>query len=256
MLFRKIFTLSAATLALVLPATSFADMGEDGAVKTEWGYHGEVGPQNWGNLDAAYEACKTGTKQSPINIDKFAAAEMPALKAAYGQSALNVLNNGHTLQVNYDAGSTLMSDGKEYALKQMHFHTPSEHYIDGAPYPMEVHFVHQAADGELAVVGVMMKVGAKNKTIQKIWDHAPAASGETGMTKELMISAANLLPRTGIYFKYEGSLTTPPCSEGVKWHVMQDPIEVSAEQVITFQSLFSVNARPIQPLHGRIVTGG
>ncbi len=220
-----------------------------------WGYTGTHGAYNWGMLDSKFQACLKGTKQSPINIATYEAQKMPPLKAAYAQSDLKVMNNGHSVQVNYDAGSSLESDGKAYALKQIHFHTPSEHYIDGAPYPMEAHFIHEAEDGAMAIVGVMLKVGEKNETIQKIWDHIPGI-GETAIAKDLKISAANLLPRTGIYFQYEGSLTTPPCSENVKWHVMQDPIALSADQLRAFQAVYPVNARPIQPLNGRIVSGG
>ena len=221
----------------------------------DWGYTGSGAAHNWGDLDKQYKSCKKGMKQSPVNISKFMQKEMEPLKAAYGQSPLMVVNNGHTVQVNYKEGSKLISGEKMYHLKQFHFHTPSEHYIDGTPYPMEVHFVHQADDGELAVVGVMMKIGKKNETIGQIWSHIPK-SGETNMPKDLKVSAADLLPRTGIYYKYDGSLTTPPCTEGVKWHVMQDPIEISQEQLTAFQALFPVNARPVQPLKGRVITGG
>ena len=140
----------------------------------------------------------------------------------------------------------LTVDGKSYNLLQFHFHTPSEHYIGGLPYPMEVHFVHQAEDGQLGVIGVLMKLGEESKAISKIW----GAIAEQGT---ISLSAKDLLPANLDYFKYEGSLTTPPCSEGVQWHVVKEPITISEAQLIAFQELFPVNARPVQPLNTRTV---
>ena len=150
------------------------------------------------------------------------------------------------IQVNTAGSGALSVDGKSFDLLQFHFHTPSEHYIDGAPYPMEVHFVHKAADGTLGVVGVMFEVGAHNATIDKIWN---------GIGGKISLSGSELLPNSLDYYKYDGSLTTPPCSEGVKWHVVKQPLSVSEKQLLAFQALFSVNARPVQPLNDRNVGG-
>lgn len=230
---------------------AFADTHES---KAHWGYKGAGAAHHWGDLSEEYHACKAGLKQSPVNIDKYSQVELPALELSYNAVPLEVLNNGHTVQVNYAEGSSMSVGGKTFNLLQFHFHTPSEHYLDGAPYPMSVHFVHKADDGQLGVVGVMMKVGEHNPVIEGIWQNVPA-SGETKSALGVELNAMDLLPEAKGYYAYEGSLTTPPCTEGVAWHVMKDPIEVSAAQVTAFQSIFPVNARPIQDLHGRVVQG-
>ena len=220
-----------------------------------WGYHGANGAAYWGALDDAYATCADGQEQSPINIAAYLEEDLPALVMDYQDTPLSVSNNGQTLKVSLSGGSTLESDGETYALDHMHFHTPSEHYLDGAPYPMAVHFVHKAADGGLAVVGVMMKLGAHNPVIEGVWQNAPIQAGGTKTVEDVKISAADLMPEAMDYYRYDGSLTTPPCSEGVKWHVLKEPIEVSEKQLKAFQALFPVNARPVQPLGERVVLG-
>ena len=217
-----------------------------------WSYQGKEAFQHWGELDKQYAACKTGLKQSPINIYKYEIAELPALEVGYRTTKAVVVNNGHTVQVNAPKGGMIQVGNTAFNLLQYHFHTPSEHYIDGAPYPMEVHFVHKAADGTLGVLGVMMEVGAMNPSIEKIWQATPQSVGEGDAVE---ISAVSLLPSKLDYFKYEGSLTTPPCSEGVQWHVAKQPIQISEKQLIAFQQLFPINARPIQPINTRKVLG-
>ncbi len=219
-----------------------------------WGYMGSDAPSLWGSLDPAYEACAAGKKQSPINIAQFAQGQLPAIEMMYKPTSLNVVNNGHTVQVDYAPGSSISLDGKTYQLMQFHFHTPSEHYLDGSPYPMEAHFVHKADDGSLAVIGVMMKVGAHNPVIEGIWQNAPRQEGRN-MVEAVSLDASQLMPSDKGYYKYEGSLTTPPCSEGVKWQVLKTPVELSQEQLQAFQNMFPVNARPVQPLEGRVVMG-
>lgn len=214
--------------------------------KPHWGYAGEEGFQHWGDLSADYHTCKTGQAQSPIDIQAYEKQDLPALHPDYKSGSYEVINNGHTLQVNTPHGGTLQVADKTYELLQFHFHTPSEHYVDGAPYPMEVHFVHKTKDGTLGVVGVMLELGSKNPAIDKIWS-------SVGHTASL--SPADLLPKQTDYYKYEGSLTTPPCSEGVQWHVLKQPIQISEDQLRAFQALFSVNARPVQPLHERVLAG-
>ncbi len=222
--------------------------------QVQWGYEGAGAAAHWGGLDAAYEVCKSGLKQSPVNIEKYSQVDLPQLEISYNAVPLEVMNNGHTVQVNYAQGSSMSVGGKTFELLQFHFHTPSEHYLDGAPYPMEVHFVHKAEDGTLGVLSVMMKVGEHNPVIEGIWQNVPMA-GKTKDVVMVQVNAFDLLPEDLGYYQYEGSLTTPPCTEGVQWHVMKTPIEVSAEQVTAFQGLFPVNARPVQDLHGRVVKG-
>jgi len=243
---KSLLTLAACSLVSLGSSANAADGAKD------WGYTAAEGTA------AAWEhvakECAHGHEQSPINISQFMKGDLPDLQLSYNPTPLHVVNNGHTIQANYGDGSGMTVGNDVYYLKQLHFHTPSEHYLDGAPYPMEVHFVHMSHDGELAVVGAMMKVGANNQTIDAIWQNIPAAGGEKHI-ESVEISAADLLPASLDYYAYEGSLTTPPCSEGVKWHVLKEPIELSAAQLTAFQQLFPVNARPIQALHGRVVEG-
>ena len=235
-----------------------AEAAADAVVEVEkgvhWGYTGEGAAQHWGDLKGDYHACSAGKEQSPINIARFLQEDQPDIKGTYVKSPLVVVNNGHSVQVNFAEGSSMSVDGTVYNLLQAHFHTPSEHYLDGAPYPMEVHFVHQTADGVLGVVGVMMKVGESHPAIEGIWQNVPAA-GETKEVVGVELSASDLLPESLDYYKYHGSLTTPPCTEKVQWHVLKDTIEISESQLRAFQSVFPVNARPVQPLNDRVVTG-
>lgn len=235
-------------------AEPLAEAPQVEVAEVHWGYDGAGAAHHWGDLNSDYHACKDGKMQSPINIARFLQEDLPALDVAYQDSPLSVSNNGHSVQVNFESGSHVSVNGVQYNLLHTHFHTPSEHYLDGAPYPMEVHLVHQAADGTLAVIGVMMKVGEHNPVIEGIWQNVPP-SGETKVVDMVQISPAALLPEGREYYKYEGSLTTPPCSEGVQWHVLKNTIEISADQLRAFQAVFPVNARPVQPLNGRVVTG-
>jgi carbonic anhydrase len=156
------------------------------------------------------------------------------------------------VQVNYQPGSTIKINGEEYELLQFHFHTPSEHTINGKASALEMHLVHRNAKNQLAVVGVMMEKGATNPLIEQIWQHIPTV-GKTNVVKNSTINATKLLPNNKAYFSYAGSLTTPPCSENVKWNVLIEPIQVSEKQIEAFQSLYQVNARPVQPINGRII---
>jgi carbonic anhydrase len=219
-----------------------------------WEYKGEAGAENWGKLAEEFATCRTGAKQSPINIISSATATQPRLDFRYQPSSLRIVNNGHTIQVNYDPGSTLVIDSQVYQLLQFHFHTPSEHMLQGKAYDMEAHFVHRNAEGKLAVVGVMLKAGADNGFVNTLWANMPKAAGPEKVVDGVTIDAQVLLPERRTYFLYSGSLTTPPCSEEVRWQVFQDPIEVSAGQVAAFKQLFPMNARPVQPLKSRAVT--
>ena len=238
----------AAVLSVFVSAPTLAQDTQD------WGYIGAGAPHKWAALNPAYSTCKTGAEQSPVNIDRFAQVALPPITAAYNPSALEVANDGRTVQVNYEPGSGFSVDGKAYELVQIQFHTPSEHYIDGAPYPMEAHFIHTAQDGSLAVIGVMMKVGVPNPTIEGIWQNVPMA-GKVKNVSGVSIDASNLMPEDKSYYTYRGSLTTPPCREGVQWYLLKDEIELSATQLKAFQAVYPVNARPIQDLGARTVSG-
>jgi len=216
-----------------------------------WTYSGKEGPAHWGDLSKDYHACKAGKSQSPISISKTSKVKAPVLKFNYKATPLNVVNNGHTLQVNYKPGSTLTIGKDTYKLLQFHFHTPSEHKRYGKNRPMEVHFVHINDKKELAVVGIFMRLGRANKLFAQILKNAPKAKG-TNDVKDAMVNGKGLHSSAmKTYFNYSGSLTTPPCSEGVRWFVMKNSVRVSKAQVAAFKKFFKMNARSVQALNGR-----
>jgi carbonic anhydrase len=198
--------------------------------------------------------CGKGKNQSPINITGATAAELQPISFSYKSSGLDVVNNGHTIKESYDAGSSIEIDGHTYNLLQVHWHTPSENVIDGKSFPMEGHFVHGDAEGNLAVIGVMYTTGSKNEAISAIWENMPAKASATKKDANISVNAMDMLPANKGYYRFNGSLTTPPCSEGVRWMVMKDPVEVSTEQVELFHSKFHGDTnRPVQALNARPV---
>lgn len=240
--------LLAASLSLVSAAAIAADWNYDLSDTVH-------GPNAWGTIEG-YETCGTGQKQSPIDLNRAYRADISKIIFNYKEAALNVVNNGHTIQVNVDNGSTISIGKETYRLLQFHFHSPSEHTRYGYAYPMEVHFVHVNNAGTLAVVGVFIKQGRANEVIEAIWKLAPHEAGT--VTSSETIKQRRLLGGydTGEeYFNYHGSLTTPPCTENVRWHVLDDAIEASAEQIEHFKHLLHEghNARPVQELNGRKV---
>jgi carbonic anhydrase len=223
-----------------------------GEKSPHWSYGGEANPTQWGRLGHDFAVCETGKYQSPIDIDNAVVSSPSTIKFNYSSVPLVVVNNGHTIQVNYPEGSTVNINGNEYALLQFHFHTPSEHTEEGRASAMELHLVHRNDAGKLAVVGVMLEKGNANPAIDTIWGHIPGKE-KTNEVKGVKIDAAELLPKSTTYFSYSGSLTTPPCSEEVSWNVMREPIQVSEEQIAAFEAIYQVNARPVQPLNGRTI---
>jgi len=224
--------------------------------KTPWTYE-QAG--DWGQLDSSYALCNIGKEQSPIDIRDAQKAALPALRFEYESGQLKyVINNGHTIRVNYHdvqgTGNVLIVGDKQYQLTQFPFHRPSEEYVDGNPFAMEVHLMHQASDGTVAGVTVFLKAGSANSTIQKIWEHMPKSEGQEEVSGVDM-NPAGLLPHDRGYYTYMGSQTAPPCTEGVSWFVLKTPIEVSAEQIGAFARLYPRDVRPIQPLNGRVVKG-
>lgn len=232
-------------VALLAPALATA-------AGPHWSYEDQAGPEHWGELDPGYAACASGQQQSPINIANDKPAKLPKLEFSYTAAPLKIRNNGHTIQVDYAPGSTLTLDGQTYQLAQFHFHTPSEHLVDGRASPMEMHLVHKNERGELAVVGVMLTEGAANALLQAIWNKMPAQEGEVTVAGAT-IDAGALLPKSRAYATYSGSLTTPPCSEGVRWIVLKQPITLSEAQIDAFRAVFPMNARPVQPLGARSI---
>ncbi len=224
---------------------------DSGAHKPHWSYEGKTGPAKWGHLNSEYKACSSGREQSPINITSGKLKDLQNIRFYYKPSKLNILNNGHTIQVDYDKGSSIRIDGERYDLLQFHFHTPSEHTIDGSLYPMELHLVHKNKHGKLAVVGIMMVVGQHNPLFDALWENFPAKEGKSHEHFKEKIDLSALLPPGERTFRYSGSLTTPPCSEGVKWNVLLAPISISNAQHIAFRDLFKKNNRPVQKLGKR-----
>ncbi|MCB9437609.1 MAG: carbonic anhydrase family protein [Anaerolineales bacterium] len=222
--------------------------GQDDA-KPHWEYEGPEGPDHWGELDG-YETCGTGRAQSPIDIADATALNLSDISFDYSPSAMNIHNNGHTIQVEYDAGSSITYNETTYNLAQFHFHHPSEHTINGEPAAMEIHFVHKDAAGNLAVVGILLVEGEEdNEAYAPIFEHLPAEKSDPEAMGE--INAADLLPENAAFYTYSGSLTTPPCTQGVRWLVLTEPIVLSAEQIEAFAQIFELNARPTQPLNNR-----
>jgi carbonic anhydrase len=218
-----------------------------------WSYSGSDGPSNWSKLSTAYDLCQNGHQQSPINISAASQAELATLNTKYQSTPLVILNNGHTVQVNYAPGSTMTVGHSTYDLLQFHFHTPSENKVNGQAFPMEVHFVHKSRDGVLGVLGVMFQAGKKNIALQEIWNHLPKSAGSAQTISSVAVNGLDLLPAHKKYYRFVGSLTTPPCSEKVQWHVLKDPVEASSEQINAFTNIIGKNARPVQPLNVRLL---
>ena len=218
-------------------------------------YSGEHGPSHWGELDQAFATCKTGKAQSPIDIRGTAKAPLPPIGFHYATGPAEVTNNGHSIQVNLAAGGTIDLASGTYKVVQFHFHAPSEEKIDGHAYAMVAHLVHSDDAGKLAVVAVLFKEGKANPTLAKVFAAMPAEEGGKAAL-EGGVNPADLLPARHDYYAYVGSLTTPPCSEGVQWQVLKQPVEISKQQLAAFRKLYPMNARPVQPLNGRKVELG
>jgi carbonic anhydrase len=215
-----------------------------------WSYSGDTGPEHWSEVSAV---CKFGHAQSPINIVHANQKDLPTLEFSYHPAALNVIDNGHTVQVNYAPGSTLKVGDKTYELVQFHFHHKSETAINGKHSPLEVHLVHKDKDGNLAVVAVLLQEGDPNPAVATTWSNIPAAKEKAVSPEAVEIQAIQLLPANKRYYTYSGSLTTPPCTENVTWLVMVDPVTVSKEQIAKFAKLYPTDERPVQPLYGRAI---
>lgn len=216
-----------------------------------WSYEGKDGPKEWGSLDVAYATCSQGRTQSPIDIKDAKKSDLPPLKFDYRAVPLNIIDNGHTIQVNYAPGSTLTVGQKTYMLKQFHFHHPSEEEINGHGFDMVAHLVHADAEGHLAVVAVLLKKGPSNAFLETVWKNIPAQKEKAVDVASVNVNAKDLLPADHGYFTFSGSLTTPPCTEGVTWYVLKDQVSLSADQVAAFAKIYPINARPIQPSNGR-----
>jgi carbonic anhydrase len=218
-----------------------------------WGYSGEGAPQNWGKLDPEFATCASGKSQSPIDLGKSTKGNPTPVRLDYKKGTTEILNNGHTVQVNYQPGSALTLDGRSFELKQFHFHAPSENTFNGKHFPLEGHLVHADKDGNLTVVAVMFSEGAANPFIASLWKMMPTHEDEKNALPE-PLSALQMLPAERHYYMFTGSLTTPPCAEGVRWLVIQKPVTASKAQIDAFAKAVGFpNNRPVQPLNARQV---
>jgi carbonic anhydrase len=222
-----------------------------------WTYAGATGPAKWSTLEKGFALCKLGTNQSPIDIPDADArkGDLASMLFNYKPTPLKIIDNGHTIQVNYAPGSFLIVGGSRYELVEFHFHKPSEEKISGKGHDMEAHLVHQDKDGKIAVVAVLLDEGTENALIKTLWSSLPQDKGKEHVADAVKISALGLLPQKKDYYTFAGSLTTPPCSENVTWFVLKSPTQVSADQIARFARAYPMNARPIQPLNSRDIQG-
>ena len=221
--------------------------------KPHWAYEGKEGPENWAKLSPEFATCDAGRNQSPINIEDSIHAAIKSLKAIQKFPAKDIFNNGHTVQVNFKEGNMLALDNAAFQMKQVHFHAPSENTIHGKSFPLEAHFVHADSKGNLAVIGVMFTEGKANPALAKLWEQLPEEEGEPTALKN-RVMPSEFMPDNKGYYRFSGSLTTPPCSEGVRWLLMKNPITASKEQIEAFKkAVHHSNNRPVQALNGRVI---
>ncbi|WP_246479687.1 carbonic anhydrase [Niveibacterium microcysteis] len=217
-----------------------------------WSYEGETGPQNWGRMKPEFATCASGARQSPIDVRDGIKVDLEPIKVDYKPSYFRIVDNGHTIQVTVGPGLNITVMGKTYELQQFHFHRPAEERIDGRAFDMVVHLVHKDLDGKLAVIAVLLDRGTAHPVIQTLWNNLPLEKNES-YQPPVAINPADLLPADRGYITYMGSLTTPPCTEGVLWMVMKQPVQVSPEQIAIFSRFYRNNARPIQQAGDRII---
>jgi carbonic anhydrase len=238
---------------LLLASLALSSAAQEGGHPKHWGYDGEVGPEHWQQFEADFGLCSSGRNQSPIDLRNFIEADLPRIVFDYKPGGNQVVNNGHAIQVDYKPGSKITVDDTDFELKQFHFHSPSENTINGRSFPMEAHFVHADAKGNLAVVALMFEESASNKLLEQVWPHVPKV--EDGKAElDPLVSATDLLHADRDYYRYEGSLTTPPCSEGVRWFVLKRTANADIGQLLMVREVLGhANNRPVQPVGARAV---
>lgn len=235
----------ALSLAVILPSSA--------ATLPHWAYEGKGSPEHWGDLSNEFQTCKTGQSQSPINIEHVIDGKLPPLGLNFHTDTESIVNNGHTIMVTVTDSDDFMLDGQRFELKQFHFHTPSENHIAGKSFPLEAHFVHANKAGELAVVVVMFETGAESQALKPLIAAIPARRDREEKMQQ-SVDLSRLFPADEHYYRFSGSLTTPPCTEGVRWLVMKNPVTLSEQQLEQFQkALRHANNRPLQPRHGRVI---
>ena len=244
---------SRAALLLFAFVPALRCASQEHPIEHTWDYAGALGPSHWGDLKPEFVTCKTGHSQSPIDIRKARRAPLAPIYFDYRPSPLHIIDNGHTIMVNYGPGSSISVGGKKYALKQFHFHRPSEEKINGRAFDMTVHLVHEDERGNLAVVAVLLRKGQDSPLLQELWNDLPKEKGKEKVLDNVRINLSELLPADRSYYTFSGSLTTPPCSEDVTWFVLKHPASISAKESERFSRLYRDDARPTQPLHDRVV---
>jgi carbonic anhydrase len=225
--------------------------------KSHWGYTGAIGPEAWARLSAEFATCAKGRRQSPIDLvdAEFSPLNLEQVKFDYVPAAFKVVHNGHTIEVRPGQENQIVARSKKYKLLQFHFHHPSEERFNGKGFALDAHFVHRSEDGELAVVTVLFEEGAANPELQRLWDYMPLDTNDSMSSAEgVTFNPVSMLPaERSKYLQYIGSLTTPPCTEGVVWIVLRQPVTASAEQIALFRKMVGMNARPVQPVNGRLI---
>jgi carbonic anhydrase len=233
------------------PAGRGSPMGHD----VHWAYSGDTGPDSWGRLKPEFQQCMLGKRQSPIDIREGIPVQLDPIQFDYRPSGFRVIDNGHTVQVNVEPGNSITVSGRRYDLLQFHFHRPSEERINGRQFEMVAHLVHKDLDGRLAVVAVLMDQGKAHPLVQLVWNNLPLEKNQEHVAMA-NLDMSLLLPELRSYYTYMGSLTTPPCTEGVLWMVLKHPAAMSREQISVFSKLYQMNARPIQAGSGRLIKDG
>ncbi len=258
----SIFLLDFQGIGLFREATAAQEVSQDQDDQAHWGYKASNGPSRWGEMNPEWVLCAKGKKQSPINLTgptreivdvmrlNFPAANLTVVHQAH---VVDVIDNGHTIQVNYDKGETFQIGNESYELRQYHFHSPSEHTVNGRHYPMEMHLVHESKAAKLAVIGVLIEEGQHNKAFDAVWSNLPKTVGQEVHLEDVQVDIDEMLPKNNSTYRYSGSLTTPPCSEGVSWFVYVEPIQLSSDQIQAFREIFHGNNRPTQPLNDRTI---
>jgi carbonic anhydrase len=240
-------------LRLLIPSLLFiAACAVHRDAHAHWSYEGETGPAHWSELNPEFALCSKGKKQSPVDLARVEMKDLPDIAFNYQPAAVDIVNNGHTIQVNVDSGGSIELEGTTYALAQFHFHAPSEHTTDGRHARAELHLVHKSAAGGLAVVGVFLEEGETNPRFDPVWKHLAATPGASHRFPET-VNGNDLLPADRRTIRYDGSLTTPPGTEGVRWVVMVEPVKLSATQLEALEKIIKGNNRPVQDLNGRVV---
>jgi len=246
-------SLSRGALLLFAFVLALSCAAQEHPIEHTWDYEGTHGPSHWGDLKPEFATCKTGHYQSPIDIRKPKRAALAPIYFDYKPSPLHIIDNGHTIMVNYGPGSSISVGGKKYALKQFHFHRPGEEKINGKGFEMTAHLVHEDESGNLAVVAVLLQKGQDSHLLHELWNDFPKEKGREEFLDKVQINLSELLPPDRSYYTFSGSLTTPPCSEDVTWFVLKHPVDISAKEIEQFSQLYRDDARPTQPLYGRVV---